>query len=262
MFVERRPRGGAPLGVVAANPGGASLREAAFRRSVTIDTSGGQPIRTGAYTVPMPRLTNIDVLSCRASPDATGNLRRPARPGPAAPPGRRACGPTARRHVERGGFSQPPRIVRQQQHRRAEPRSARATSSPRRVQNRMPPMSSGARLDDDAGPRVEQHREAVACERRADAALVVVVADHGEDAVRCVERPQQLRHRRDERLVAEGHVITAEHDEIRRRRPSKTHGALDISRRHERAMVDVGQERDANPVVRRDRGPRSPVRLR
>src|SRR5712691_7353366 len=41
--------------------------------SVRTATSGGQLIRTGTYTVPRPRLTNIVVPRRRASPATTGN---------------------------------------------------------------------------------------------------------------------------------------------------------------------------------------------
>ena len=67
--------------------------------------------------------------------------------------------------------------------------------------------------------------------------------------VRRVERPQQLCHRRDVRAIAEGHVVAAEDHQIGRRRLRQPHRVLDVRRRHERAVVNVGEEGDAQPVV-------------
>ena len=76
-----------------------------------------------------------------------------------------------------------------------------------------------------AAPRMPLPRQ-----RRRHVAVVVVVAEDGEDAVRRVQRRQQLGDRLDERAIAERDVVAAEHDQIGRRAMRQLHRA----RRHRR----------------------------
>ena len=115
--------------------------------SVRIATSGGQLIRTGTYTVPTPRLTNIVVWSRRAMPATTGNF----------------CvgdGADARQHdltavrvagehernLQSRRFGEPARIVREQDGEPVAPRTSEAMSDPRLVQKRIPTKSTASPL--------------------------------------------------------------------------------------------------------------------
>ena len=64
-------------------------------------------------------------------------------------------------------------------------------------------------------------------ERRRHVAVVVVVAEDREDAVRRVQRRQQLGNGFNERPVAERHIVAAEDDEVRllRRAPARPRDA-------------------------------------
>ena len=88
-------------------------------------------------------------------------------------------------------------------------------------------------------------------QRRRHVPVVVVVAENREDAVRRVQRRQQLGDRPDERAIAEA-------SRSRRRarsgrafeRQRELHGRADVVGADQRAVMDVGEQRDAQAVER------------
>ena len=92
--------------------------------------------------------------------------------------------------------------------------------------------------------------------RRAKAAghiaIVIVIAEHGErslDGGR--QRREQLRDRFDEPAIAVGHVIAAKDDEVGFRAREQRHRTAHVLGRHRRAVMNVGQEADAEAIHRR-----------
>ena len=95
-----------------------------------------------------------------------------------------------------------------------------------------------------------QDRDAFPRQRRRHLAIVVVVAENGEDAIRRSQRREELGNRPHEVSIAIGHVVAAEDNEIRIRRQRQLDGARDILRGDDAAVVNVGEERDAQTVER------------
>ena len=75
-----------------------------------------------------------------------------------------------------------------------------------------------------------------------------MIAENREHAVRGFERRQQLGDRLDERAVLSCDVVAAEYHEIRLLRVGQRHRSRDVFGGNERAVVDVGEERDAQAV--------------
>ena len=70
--------------------------------------------------------------------------------------------------------------------------------------------------DREARARVTQHGEAFRGQRRRHVAIVVVIAEHREHAVRRRQRRERVGRRLHEPPVAPGDVVAAEHDEVGR----------------------------------------------
>ena len=141
-------------------------------------------MRTGTYTVPRPRLTNIVVWSRRPMPATTGNFCA------ATAPDQRQDDLSAvrvarqhERHLQGRRFRQPSRVVRQQDH------EARRTARDRGdVAGAFGPVANPHQIDRlapdrHARARVLQHLDAARGQRRRHVVVVVVVA---EDAVHAV----------------------------------------------------------------------------
>ena len=153
--------------------------------SVSTATSGGQLIRTGTYTVPTPRLTNIVV-----SLAAARRRPRPETSGGHGADDRQHDLPAVgvagehERHVEaaasvsrRGSCASSTIGARRAaQHRGDVGRRAWSRSGCRRVR--------ASRRDRQSRPRVLQHLDAACGERRRHVVVVVVVAEDAEHAVR------------------------------------------------------------------------------
>jgi hypothetical protein len=75
--------------------------------------------------------------------------------------------------------------------------------------------------------------------------IVVMIAEDGEDPIWRTERREKLRNGADVLAVAEGHVISAEDDQIRLLRHRELHRVGNIGGRHHEAVMNVGEERDA-----------------
>ena len=63
-----------------------------------------------------------------------------------------------------------------------------------------------------------------------------------------VQRREQLRDRADVRTIGKGDVIAAEDDQVWAKRQREVDRRTNIVRAHKRAVMDVGQQRDAEPV--------------
>ncbi len=107
----------------------------------------------------------------------------------------------------------------------------------------------------EASTRVAQHLNVLSRERRRHVAIVVVVAEDRVDAVRRVQRRQQLRDGTDEGTIAECDVVAAEHDQIGRPGIYQLHRLDDVLARHQRAVMNVGEKADSNAVERRGQAP-------
>ena len=138
--------------------------------------------------------------------------------------------------VERRGFGQPARIVREQDVIGAARRArARAMSAGRLVQKRMPTRSSALVPDRQARPRVLQHLDAAA------APAPPACRDRRRDCRGCAKTPcgadsgaSASADGRDEAPIAPGHVVAAEHDQVGVLAHQHADGASDIVVRHQR----------------------------
>lgn len=151
--------------------------------------------------------------------------------------------------VERGGFSQTSRVVRQQEHRRP-----RAAQGPRHFVGAARPEPDASDVQrctfhDDPSPVVEQHRDALSFECGRHRAIVVMVAEHREDAARRIEGRQQLGHGPSKAAIPRCDEVAPQQDQVWRERPCQGHRSLDIDGRHQRAVVEVGKECDAEAIV-------------
>ena len=145
------------------NVSGRRVTQAAAGRRLSTATSGGQLIRTGTYTVPRPRLTNIVVWSRRPIPATTGNFCAAI-----APDERQHHLSAVRvaredeRYLQGGRFGEPSRIVRQQ-----DDEACRAARDGGDVAAALRPEADsdqidGFALDRDARSGVLQHLDAAA----------------------------------------------------------------------------------------------------
>ena len=75
-----------------------------------------------------------------------------------------------------------------------------------------------------------------------------MVAENREDAVRRGEWREQLRDGTNVVAVAPRDVVAAKHDEIRARRADEINCRADVIGGHHRAVVNVGDESDAQAV--------------
>ena len=78
-----------------------------------------------------------------------------------------------------------------------------------------------------------------------------MVAEDGEDAVRRRSGASSSGDRADDVAIAARHVVAAEHDQIWLRRTGQVHRARDIVGCAPAAVMDVGEQRDAQAVERR-----------
>ena len=162
------------------------------RRRVTTATSGGQLMRRGTTTVPTPRLTNISVLSRVRRPAAIGNFL--AASAPSTRQHHLAAVGMAGQHAGDCRVTRPRRCAGDRA--RAAARADSRRSPPGRSR---PPFSSrtsrppdpAARRGSRGGPVVEQHFDTAAAKLGRHDALVVVVADDAEDAVRAFSAPSR-----------------------------------------------------------------------
>ena len=167
--------------------------------------------------MPTPRLTKIGgVLARGPAPAMTGKWRAADGPQPRQDD-LSAVGVPAehQRHRERGGFEQARRGVRQQDQHSARPRAS-AGRCPRRAGS-----SSGCRqverlaADTNLGAGVPQHGEPRAAECRRHVVIVVVVAEHREDAVTSACRPASASAAAwTKSAIAPGDVVAAQHDQV------------------------------------------------
>ena len=166
----------------------------------------------------MPRLTKIDVFSCATRvPRGPGNAR--ARDGAEARQHDLAAVRVARQHrrdVERRGLAsaaagRAPAAARVARRRaaRARCRSAAASRTGCRPGRAVRRGSSSAR------PRVLQHRDAVSSSAAGMSRSSSWLPRMAKTPCGASSGAQQLGDRLDERAIAEGHVVAAEHDQIR-----------------------------------------------
>ena len=87
-------------------------------------------------------------------------------------------------------------------------------------------------------------------QRRRHVPFVVVVAEDREDAVRRVQRRQQLRDGLDECPIAERDVVAAEDDQVGPLRHERSTAALTSSAGTMRAVMNVGHQPDPQAVER------------
>ena len=148
-------------------------------------------------------------------------------------------------HRKRRRFDETFRSVRDQDQRRR-----RALHDPRDVRHPVRPVAQagdihGFAADADLRPRILQHDEARVRQRRRRLPLVVVVAEHREDAERRRQPGERLGRRLDEPVIAVGHVVAADDDEV----GVVGHDEVDRTGDHlvgnRRAAVQVGEEPDA-----------------
>ena len=149
------------------------------------------------------------------------------------------------------GLREPSRIVSQEQRGRSGPlqhlHDVRHAPRPEADADDV----DGFVADGDGRALILQHREAPPRQCRRHVSIVVVVAEDGERTVRRRrQRRQQLGDRLDERAIAVGDVVAAEHRQIGPRIGEKTDRARHMVGRHRVAVMNVGDEPDAQPVER------------
>jgi hypothetical protein len=154
-------------------------------------------------------------------------------------------------NVKGGGFGKAPRVVREQ-----DGRTVRAAGKRGDVEGTLGPETNADEVqrfavDRQPGAGVFQHLDAVSRQRCADVVVVVVVAEDAEDTVGGREGGERLSGRHDVLTIAPGHVVAAEHDEIRPFVHQGRDRARDVVVRHEAAAMHVGDQANAQSRQRR-----------
>ena len=94
-------------------------------------------------------------------------------------------------------------------------------------------------------PCVGEDLDAPRRERGRHHALVVMVAENGENAVGRGERRERVGDVVDVGPILPRHVITAEHDEVGLLQAHEPDRAIDVLARHREAPVQVGHQANA-----------------